>query len=193
MAGDPESMMALLRAVARTPGLMMNYSSLGSDIGRDRRTVSSYISGLEYAMMIRTLGNLRGSALSTSRKLRKAYPVSSALSFAFRGRDLDDRDMGPVVETAVLNELGAAHFWRRRGMEVDFVFGDRGQLAVEVKLGGSGKGRLHFAQYAREHTVEKALVVTNRDIGQGEHGGVEFRMVPAWALCAGADVGLDGK
>ena len=185
--GDPESMMALLRAIAETPGMLLNYDRLGADIGRDRRTVSSYIARLEQAMIIRTIGNFRRSALSSSRKHRKASPVSTALTCAFKGPSLDEADIGRVVETAVLNEIGAGHFWRERGNEVDFVLGRRGGTAVEVKLGG---GDPHFDRYARRHPVERAFVVTKAEAGSSSSGSVRYSKVPAWALCAGA--GVDG-
>jgi predicted AAA+ superfamily ATPase len=184
--GDPESMIALLRAISEYPGMLLNYDRLGSDIGRDRRTVSSYISRLEYSMVIRTLGNLRGSGLSSSRKHRKAYPVSSAMTFAFKGYDLDEADLGRVVETAVLNEIDAKYFWRHRGNEVDFVLGRKGEVAVEVKFGRERK--LHFEQYAKAHKLDSAFVISKKEHGHRKTGSIQYQRVPAWALCAGAGV-----
>ena len=184
--GDPESMMALLRAISEMPGMLLNYDSLGSSIGRDRRTVSSYIARLEQAMVIRTLGNLRGSALASSRKHRKAYPVSTALTYAFKGAIADETDLGRVVETAVLNEIDARHFWREHGAEVDFVVGARGTTAVEVKL--SGEGGFPFDELAKARRLDRAFVVTRSAHGPGMAGGTRFERVPAWALCAGAHV-----
>jgi predicted AAA+ superfamily ATPase len=187
--GDPESMMALLRAVSETPGMLLNYERLGSDIGRDRRTVSSYLSRLEYAMIIRTLGNIRGSSLSSSRKHRKAYPVSSALTFAFRGFDLDERDMGRVYETAVLNKIDAQYFWRHRENEIDFITGRNGENAIEVKL--RERGKLHFEQYAKFCELKKAYVITKNVHGMGQNKSVQYKKIPAWALCAGARIRLN--
>ncbi len=184
--GDPESMVALLRAISEIPGMLLNYERLGSDIGRDRRTVSSYISRLEQAMTIRTLGNIRGSRLSSSRKHRKAYPVSSALTFAFKGSDLDERDMGRVYETAVLNQINAQYFWRHRGNEIDFVTGSEGENAIEVKL--QDRGKLHFEQYAKFRKLKNAYVITKSIHGTGQNKSIQYRRIPAWALCAGARI-----
>ena len=184
--GDPESMMALLRAIAEMPGILLNYDRLGSDIGRDRRTVSSYISRLEYSMIVRTLGNIRGSGLSSSRKHRRAYPVSSALTFAFKGFELDEKDLGRVVETAVLNEINARYYWRHRSNEVDFILGKSGDIGVEVKY---GKGRkLHFEQYAKDHKLRKAFVISRKGYGRSKVGDIPYLELPAWALCAGAKI-----
>ncbi|MCI0480430.1 MAG: ATP-binding protein, partial [Candidatus Dadabacteria bacterium] len=149
--GDPESMMALLRAISEKPGILLNYERLGSDIGRDRRTVSSYISRLEYAMVIRTIGNITGSSLSSSRKHRKAYPVSTALTFAFKGYDLNDEDLGHVYEVAMRNQLNAQYFWRRTRGEIDLITGEKGEIATEVKLGGDGP--FHFGKYATSRNI----------------------------------------
>jgi len=184
--GDPESMMALLRAISEKPGILLNYERLGSDTGRDRRTVSSYISRLEYAMVIRTLGNITGSSLSSSRKHRKAYPVSTALTFAFKGYDINDEDLGHVYETAVMNQLDAKHFWRRTRGEIDLITGDKGEIATEVKLGGDGP--FHFGKYAKSRTLMKAVVVTRNASGNGVADGIEYRKVPAWAMCAGTEI-----
>jgi len=184
--GDPESMMALLRAISEMPGRLLNYDHLGSDIGRDRRTVSSYITRLEYAMIIRTLGNLTGSALSSSRKHRKAYPISPALTYAFKGYDLGDEDLGRVYEIAVVNQLGARYFWRRSRHEIDFITGAKGEVATEVKLGG--EGRFHFSKYAEKRKLEKAVLVTKNTSGTNTTGEIEYNKIPAWALCAGAEV-----
>jgi len=184
--GDPESMMALVRAIAEMPGLLLNYDRLGSDIGRDRRTVSSYIYRLEYSMIIRTLGNIRGSGLSSSRKLRKAYPMSTALTFAFKGFNVEGKDMGRVIEIAVLNEINAKYFWRHRGSEIDFIVGNKGETAVEVKF-GKGK-KLFFEQYARAHKLDNTFLISKNEHGVGQVGSMQYQKIPVWALCAGADV-----
>ena len=184
--GDPESLLALVRAISEHPGILMNYDRLGSDIGRDRRTVSSYISRLEHAMVIRTLGNITGNALSSSRKHRKAHPVSPALTFAFRGSNLDDDVMGRIYETVLVNHLDARYFWRRSGAEIDLITGGNGEHATEVKLGGEGP--FHFGKYAGYRPVKTAVVVTRNTSGSGVSGDIEYRKVPAWAICAGAEV-----
>ncbi len=180
---DTETAMTLLRAICEKPGLLLNYERLSSDTGRNRRTISSYISKLEDGMVIRTLGNLRGSSLSTSRKNRKAYPASTAMTYAFLGARPDGTDLGRVVETAVLTELNARYFWRERNAEVDLLAGERGEVAVEVKLGG--KGKLHFGKLIRRREIERAVLVTWDESGEGRSGGVEYIKVPAWVACAG--------
>ena len=184
--GDPESMMALVRGIAEFPGMLLNHERLGSDIGRDRRTVSNYISRLEFSMIIRTLGNLRRSGLSSSRKLRKAYPVSTALTFAFKGTNLDESELGRVIEIAVLNEIDADYFWRYRGYEVDFVLGNKGDTTVEVKFGK--KRKLDFGQYSKTHKLNNAFVITKNEHGREQKDRIKYNKIPAWALCAGAGI-----
>ena len=182
--GDPESMMAILRAISEMPGLLLNYDKLGSDIGRDRRTVSSYIARLENSLVIKTLGNLTGSSLSSSRKHRKAYPISTALTYAFKGYEPSNDELGRTYETAVMNQLNAQYFWRRPRHEIDFITGDKGEIATEVKL--SGEGRFHFGKYAEKMKLKKAIVVTMNSFGTGTNNGIKYQKIPAWALCAGA-------
>jgi len=187
--GDPESMLALLRAISEKPGLLLNYDRLGSDIGRDRRTVSSYVSRLEYGMVIRTLGNLTGSALTSSRKNRKAYPVSTALTYAFRIGEIDEEVMGRIYETVIVNHLDASFFWRRSRGEIDIVTGERGEVATEVKMGGNGP--FHFGRYSRYRDLKTAQVITKNISGKGSDDGIPFERIPAWAFCAGGDVGTE--
>lgn len=182
--GDSDAMMATLRAISEMPGMLLNFETLGSSLGKDRRTVSSYITRMEQAMIIHTLGNVRGRPLVSSRKHRKAYPVSTALTYAFKDMSLEDTDVGRIVETAVLNEIGARFFWREGRDEVDFIVGSRGETAVEVKLGAEGP--FHFERWAEKRALKRAYVVTRDASGTGHSGSVGFEKVPAWALCAGA-------
>jgi predicted AAA+ superfamily ATPase len=184
--GDPELMMALVRAISERPGILLNYENLKEDFRRDRRTISSYISLLEYSMVIRTLGNLRPSSFSSSRKHRKAYPVSSAMTFAFKGNDIDESDLGRVIEIAIMNEINARYYWRHRGKEVDFVLGKKGETAVEVKYGKGTK--LHFEQYKKVFKLKNAFVISKDELGGARTGSVQYQKIPAWALCAGARI-----
>lgn len=182
--GDPESLMALVRTICGTPGMIINHDALGKAIGRDRRTVGSYLARLEQAMIIRTIGCLRGGALASSRKGRKAYPISTALTYAFGGPDPDDRVRGLIAETAALNSIGAGHYWRKGGKEIDFVTGEQDEIAWEVKL--DGKGPFPFDILSDERKLRQAFVITADSHGYGSAGRVGFERIPLWALSAGA-------
>ena len=62
------------------------------------------------------------------------------------------------------------------------------EIAVEVKFGKERK--LHFEQYKKDHKLDSAFVITKKDHGRRKVGSIQYLMVPAWALCAGA--GLKG-
>lgn len=61
--------------------------------------------------MIRSLSNFGPSFLSSSRKLRKYYPVTSSLIFAYSRKSFESR-MGAVLETYVVNALDAEYYFR---------------------------------------------------------------------------------
>ena len=85
-----------------------------------------------------------------------------------------------------MNQLDANYFWRRPRKEVDFITGDKGEIATEVKL--SGQGRFHFSQYAADRNLKKALVITKNNSGTGTTNEIQYDKIPAWAFCAGAKV-----
>lgn len=99
---DRELLEFLTGWIFREGGVIANYEELSKKTGKTRSTLANYIAHLEYAMVIRVLGNLRPGFSATSRKMRKLCPANTAFQRYHQG----DRDIGSMLETFVLQELG---------------------------------------------------------------------------------------
>ena len=166
----------LLTSVVSSPGGMVNLNALSSGLGADRVTISRYLRSLEGSLLLRSLGNFRPSPRSESRKLRKYYPSTTSMVFAVARRSFD-ASPGAVLETYVVNALGASRFYKRGGKEVDVVLRD-GEECVEVKVSPDGRDAARLSRAAGELGAKKKLMVSWSD--RTRVGGVD--VIPAYAL-----------
>lgn len=152
---DTELLRILMQFVSENPGAIINVASFSRDLGRDRKTVRKALTFLELSFLIKSLKNLRGSFLATSRKNRKAYPVHPSLSFS--------KDEGRIMETLIRGELDAVYYWRRGGYEVDFILRDGVTVPVEVKWTDSiDRGDLKgLIKFCKRFGVKKAILLTD--------------------------------
>ncbi|MGQ9551772.1 MAG: ATP-binding protein, partial [Candidatus Bathycorpusculaceae bacterium] len=96
----------LVKLVLSAPGSIININSLSRTWGESKVTISNYLRFLETSLLIRSLSNFRPSFLSSSRKLKKYYPVTPSLIFSY-SKDVFESKMGAVLETYVVNALEA--------------------------------------------------------------------------------------
>lgn len=126
----------VLGMILSNPGLMLNVNSISESLGRSRITVSNYLRLIEASMLVRTLSNFRLSSLSSSRKLKKAYPATASLIYAY-DREGYKSNTGGLLETYAVNALGAKHYFREGNKEIDIILegynGRREIVPVEVK------------------------------------------------------------
>ena len=88
----------------------------------------------------------------------------------------DRSHWGRLVESAVgahlVNTAGTdtrVHYWRERGLEVDFVIDCRGKLAaIEVKSGKAASLQLGLAEFSRRHGGCKTWLVGTEALAVGE-------------------------
>jgi predicted AAA+ superfamily ATPase len=125
----------LMEILLQTPGMIVNTDKLTSSLGRNRITISNFISYMEYAFLIKTVGNYRPGASSASRKLKKVYPYLPAFYSSLLPVN-ENYDMGKVYEAAVMNSLQPEYYYRSGQTEIDFVLKFKGRVVpIEVKSG----------------------------------------------------------
>jgi hypothetical protein len=151
---DVELLTILMDHISKNPGAIMNINSLSRDLNRNRRTIRKALDFLELSFLIKSVKNLRGSFLATSRKNKKAYPLHPSLS--------SSRDEGRIMETLVRSELDAGYYWRSGGYEVDFILKNEEILPVEVKYKEKiGKPDLKgLTKFCRKFRVPNAIILT---------------------------------
>lgn len=176
---DIELLRMIIALIGKNPGMIVKYSEIARNLGRDQRTVANYFEYLEYGLLIRFVYNYRGGALASMRKMKKVYFSSPNLVFA-QNQNLD-RVLPFMLENLVACQTGAKFFYRN-GFEVDFVQEtEDGLVAIEVKNGpGVVKQVLKFLEKFGD-TIHDAYLLDVE--GEGERNGV--RIVPVWKFLLG--------
>ena len=122
----------IIRLILSEPGSIININSLSRNWGESKITISNYLKFLESSLLIRSLSNFRPSFLSSSRKMKKYYPVTPSLTFSYSREDFE-KNMGAVLETYAVNALDADHYFREGKKEIDIILTDGELLPIEVK------------------------------------------------------------
>jgi hypothetical protein len=158
----------VIRLILSVPGGILNVNSLSRTWGVSKITVSNYLRFLETSLLIRSLSNFRPSFLSSSRKLRKYYPVTPSLVFAY-SRESFEGKMGAVLETYVVNALDADYYFREGKKEIDVILKDKGLLPVEVKETVDEGDIAEFSRLVKYVGAEKGVIVSsNQEIKSGD-------------------------
>jgi len=123
-----EMLNSLVELFMRSPGCLLNLTSLSANLGVHKLTLQEHLFYLEFAKLIRVVKNFRPSVRAESRKLKKIYPSNISLAFPFAPR----LEEGPVYETATASALDLQHYWRKGYAEIDFVKKDEEILPIEV-------------------------------------------------------------
>ena len=162
-------------ALGFSHGEILNFSSLARDCGVESKTVRQYFRILEDTLlgcMVEPFARRRSRAILT--RAPKFYLFDVGVAGNLIGRRIERQrgaDFGRALEHFILMELLAfrsyqeadfpIRYWRTKsGLEVDFVIGAAGQVAIEVK--GSRVRREDIRgmhAYVEEHKPSAALAV----------------------------------
>lgn len=143
---------SILRYILLHPGEILNISKIGKLLGRNDRTVNSYISILMKRFLVYPLKNLRISAAKQAFTRSKMHPIDTSFSaFAFRDSGVNIEDdhsaFGHIFESFVVNQIRPSigwsmvqpyeFFWREptnSPKEVDYVLKHNDEIVgLEVK------------------------------------------------------------
>lgn len=176
---DIELLRNIIALIGKNPGMIVKYSEISKNLGRDQRTVANYFEYLEYGLLIRFVYNYRSGTLASMRKLKKVYFSSPNLAFALN-QNLD-RVLPLMLENLVACQTGSKFFYRN-GFEVDFVAEtEEGLVAIEVKnRQHEVKQLLKFREKFSEKTTDAYLLDVE---DEGEKDGV--RIIPVWKFLLG--------
>ena len=173
---DAEVMKALIETLAVNPGMYIEYQSLAKQLGKDRRSIKSYVQLLEQGFLVRVLGNYRKGRLASLRKTKRAYLTDTSFLAAYKGQ-VDETFFGRMVETAVVNGLNGRMFWKN-SHEVDLV----DKVPIEVKYMGKVTDRDEVGLRAcmRACGFRNGLLLTKNQEGvrQVPEGRITF--IPVW-------------
>ena len=162
-------------ALGFSHGELLNYSSLARDCGVDSKTVREYFQILEdtlLGILVEPFARRRSRSIIT--RAPKFYLFDVGVAGHLGGRRLERAegpDFGRALEHFVLMELVAyrsyrerdfpIRYWRTKsGLEVDFVLGRKGEIAIEVKGARVRTEDLRgLRAFAEEHAPKSATAV----------------------------------
>jgi len=174
---DVTLMDRLIRLILSEPGSIVNVSSLSRTWGASKITVSNYLRFMETSLLIRSLSNFRPSFLSSSRKLKKYYPVAPSLIFSYSKENFE-KNMGAVLETYVVNALDANYYFREGRKEIDIILKDKELLPVEVKETVQEEDIARFSKLVKYVHAEKGMIISsNQEIKRKD-----VEVIPAYLV-----------
>ncbi len=150
---QPQVLLKIFQIIASNPGMLLDYHNLSSDLKINEKTLSNYVHYLEMAFLIKKLYNYSPNMLTSEKKLKKVYPLSSAFCKV---------ELSKVMECLAATQLPCRFFWRKTH-EVDCILEEAGKLLpIEVKyaLKINEKELKGLLKFMREFSVSQGVVLT---------------------------------
>lgn len=177
----PQLLFRLLHIIAGIPGIYLDYKSLGNDLKVDQRTISSYISYLDYSLLITKLYNFSTNRLTSEKKLKRIYLSNAAFMSALRPGELEYHYL---FEGYFANLFKAQFFYRSpQKEEVDLIIETQQKiLPVEIKIREKIKMKdlKPLIKFMKHFRCGQAVVIS-RNIERVEKiGDLKVTILPYW-------------
>jgi hypothetical protein len=167
----------IVKLILSSPGSIININSLSRTWGESKITISNYLKFLEVSLLIRPLSNFRPSFLSSSRKLKKYYPVTPSM-VSSNSQQIFESKIGAVLETYVINALDAEHYFRTGRKEINIILKDKELLPIEVKETVNEEDISKFSKLVRYVNAGKGVIVSLNQEVKREN----VKVIPAYMV-----------
>ena len=150
---QPQVLLKIFTIISATPGMLLDYRSLSSDLAINEKTLSNYVYYLEMAFLIKKLYNYSSNYLTSEKKLKKVYPLASSFCRS---------SLPQTMESLAVTQMDCSFFWRKTH-EVDCIVEKKGKLLpIEVKYTNTIKeGELKgLKKFMEEFKVQQGIVLT---------------------------------
>jgi predicted AAA+ superfamily ATPase len=177
---DYELLKTLIEMVATQPGITINYDKISRDLKRNKKTIIDYIFYLEYSFLIKLVSNFRGSFISSSRKLKKAYIANTAISFALEPDFYSNSFLEKIAENFAVIDVDTKNYYKNK-YEVDIVL-KRGKevLPIEVKYGRVEVDSI--INFLSEFKLKRGIILTKDVFERKRINKKEVLIMPLWAF-----------
>lgn len=159
---DTDLVRELLKIFSSNPGMIVDYNSLGNDLGISRQTVSKYIGALLSSYSLIRLHSYHRNFLTSSKKAKRIYPAHPCIIESFE-EEIDPPVIGKIIESVVVSHLNPGFFYRTGNKEIDIIIRDKERpLPVEVKYSSNivGKDLRTISHFVEKRDLEMGIVVT---------------------------------
>lgn len=171
---DIAALESLLNILMEDPGQMVDLDELAAELKISRQTVSTYISYLEAAFLLKKLYNYSGSRRKVERKLKKYYPTIISPNLLMKE---DDFSRSKVFEWLIVTQLNAEFFWRDSFKnEVDIIMEDKTPL--EVKYGKVDFSGLKV--FMKKFKQKKGIVISSKEKRKYNKDNFKIEIIPAY-------------
>ncbi len=178
---DVNLLSRLLRVILYEPGQILEINNLARDFSASRQTVSTYLSYLESAFLIRKLYNFSRNVRKTEKKAKKFYPTIFLPSL------LSSEQMPFIFEGALAHALNAEFFYRdSMKNEVDIILTDdagKSIVPIEIKYGKIETDSL--AKFMRKFSIQKGYVASYQEQRKISLNNSTVEVVPFYELLLG--------
>jgi len=173
----PELLYKIVKIIASRPGIYLDYKNIAQDLKYDQRTISDYISYLEYSMLVKKVFNFSGSYITSEKKIKRAYLANSAFNYAVS-------DFSYIVEQYFINFLKARYFYRNpQKEEIDIILKDKEKsLPVEVKIKNkiSREDLIPIFKFLRKFNLKKGFIITKNIENVYINNDCSIIAIPYW-------------
>lgn len=178
---EPPLLQSLISIISSSPGMIVDYESIATDLKRNRKTISNYLFYLEEAFLIKKVYNFSRNKLTSEKKSKKFYPATTSLAFLY------DSDYGKIIESLVLQNSDFRFFYRKADKEVDFIkVNNKEILPIEVKARKSIDKEMEksLLDFMNKFKVKKGIIITEdyeiekESVWFGAKGKIKF--IPLW-------------
>jgi len=156
----PDLLEKLLTITASRPGFYLDYKNLGNDLKIDQRTISNYISYLEYALLIQKLYNYSKNLLTSEKKIKRLYLCNTAFTLALNPQV----EFSLLVEQFFVNSFEARFFLKTpQKEEIDIIYAkEKRILPVEIKIRETVNKRdiKKIFSFLERNNLHRALLIT---------------------------------
>ncbi len=176
----PELLMKITNITASRPGLYLDYKNLSNDLSIDQRTVTGYISYLEYALFLQKLYNYSPNLLTSEKKVKKLYLSNTAFTLALNPQT----GLPSILEQFFANHLNARFFSRTpQKDEIDLIHVEDGKtIPVEIKIRDKirKKDLKPIFRFLAKYNLKNAIIITLDTETDFQENGRTIDAIPYW-------------
>ncbi len=175
----PEKLKALAAAIYSSPGMLINYGKIGTDLGLNPRTAEKYLNYLVKAKLVKKIYNYSRNFLTSEKKAKKAYITAPCFCFL-----AESPAFSKIAENIIALDARIGFFWRTpQKEEIDFILKTgSGPLPVESKYSAEIGKREYRAieKFCRKYGARQAVIITKNDEKTTNSKETAVKLVPLW-------------
>lgn len=176
----PDLLYRLVNILAERPGIYLEYKNIANDLKYDQRTISAYLSYLEYSMLVNKIYNYSKNFITSEKKIKRAYLSNTAFTAALS----DIMDYSSFIEQFFINFFKVENFYRNpQREEIDIILKLNDKIIpVEVKIKNEIKSDdlKPIFKFLERFDLNKGLIITKNTSNDFTKNNKLIKAIPYW-------------